>query len=101
MRTYYGKVIKSGYMIINFVEKPNTIGNIKYDWDTRETSTSFCEDIEHKANEWIDLGFVSISEEEMENEIFNYRYRIISSNILLHEKKVLEWKERLYKLLNK
>lgn len=99
-KKYYIKELNNSNPLIYSVEG-DIVSIINFSTDSMETdfTTIICENIDSCIKEWIDLGFEQVNYEQVEELIFNYRYKAVTDNIINLEERLLENKKTLYKLL--
>lgn len=99
-KKYYIKESNNSNPLIYSVEG-DIVSIINFSTDSMETDFTaiICENIDSCIKEWIDLGFEQVNYEQVEELIFNYRYKAVTDNIINLEERLLENKKTLYKLL--
>lgn len=99
-KKYYIKELKNSTPIIYSVEG-GIVSIITFSTDSMETdfTTIICENIDSRIKEWIDLGFEQVTYEQVEELIYNCRYKAVADNIINLEEKLLKNKKMLYELL--
>lgn len=99
-KKYYIKELKNNKPIIYSVEG-GIVSIIDFSTDSMESdfTTIICEDIDSRIKEWIDLGFEQANYEQVEELIYNCRYKAVTDNIINLEERLLKNKKMLYELL--
>lgn len=99
-KKYYIKELKNSNPLIYSVEG-DIISIINFSTDSMEIDFTAIigEDTDSCVKQWIDLGFEQATYEQVEELIYNCRYKAITDNIINLEERLLKNKKMLYELL--